>query len=124
MPKISKQDLLAKLEDMDLDSSLKEEIVSKLNEVEELDDVTSAWVKEKLQGEFDKVSDELLEDDKDSPECKEAEKEMEDGLQKVSDEFNETMDEIEAEADKVKKDIVQQLDDANKEDAQAKIDAA
>jgi len=124
MPKINKKDLLAKLDDLDLEASLKEEVVGKLNSVEELDDETSAWVKEKLQGEFDKVADELLKDDKDSPEYKEAEKEMNDGLQKVEDEFNEKMDEVEEKAEEVTKDVLDQLDKAGQEDAKDKIDAS
>jgi len=117
----SNQDLLKKIEGLNIPSAKKKELVKFINSREELSVDDLAWIEDQLQGVIDDAFDKAgVKLDEDDPHYQAAEKKMEKEIEAAEKEFTKEMEDINKQGNAIQKNAIGTLDDMN---AQALRDA-
>lgn len=122
MAKYTKEELLAKVEGLELDEAVKAEIISKIQSSDEVTPELTSWIKEKVQKAIDDTFAAAgVTDDENDPEYKKKYDAMMKEIDSAEKDFEGEMEKINNEADDLRDDASQQIDDAQAQAVKNKI---
>jgi len=124
MTQFTKEDLLSKIEALDLDESIRSELVSEVQSASEVTPELISSIKDKIQKALDDAFAAVgVTDDESDPMYKKKFNEMIEEIDSAEKDYNKEMTAINKEADKIKVTASDQLDDLQKQAAKDKINS-
>lgn len=122
MTQATKEELLNKIKELDIDEAKKNELLAKIEGANELDNDLIDWLQDEIQSLIDdNFAKAGITDDENAPEYQAKHKEMVEEIDAAEKEFDEGMKKLGEEADKVTEEAAKKIEDTQIQAAKDKL---